>query len=128
MFNLYKITTGVVMDSKCPINELLVVLEALLSESLLEDKAVVKLNSLKHLLTRFTYKESQFIDLSLEKDEYKHEIESILDSTYVRGLGNWKKDDPIHLCHVVNAMVNLITSGRSKRKSVGELYLPAFFS
>ncbi len=102
------------MERKCPINEMLVVIDALLSETTLEESSRNKVYSLKHLLTRFTYNDSQFIDLSRETEEYKQEVENILDKTYTRGLGNWKKGESIHLCHVINAMVNLVTKARLK--------------
>lgn len=102
------------MDRKCPINEMLVVIDALLSETMLEESSRSKMHSLKHLLTRFTYNDSQIIDLSIENKKYKQEVENILDKTYARGLGNWKKGESIHLCHVINAMVNLVTKARLK--------------
>jgi len=102
------------MNSKCPINELLPVLDSLIQETPLSEPDATKLHSLKHLLTRFTHNESQYIDLSLEKDEYKETIEDILNNTYARGLGCWRKGEPLHLCHVANAMVELITKGKIK--------------
>lgn len=100
------------MNEKCPVTELGRVIDALLSSVIVQEPTRKALEALRHILTRFEHNKDMSVTLEGESEAYRNRLESILEHTYARGIGSWNKGEQVHLCHVVNAMVNITNRER----------------
>lgn len=96
-------------DVSCPVEEFLALISVLTSGVKLTPEQHKSLQLLTHLLTRYIHNDNKTIFLEDEQLHTQTDAGRLFSSIYVRGLGYWKKGDPVYICHITRAILKIVS-------------------